>query len=120
MQKKVVLIIDDEKIIANLFKDLLTPEGFSSIIVNSGNEAIPFILKQKLDLVLSDLNMENGDGYLVLEELKKSDLNKGCPIIFCTGLLDKSVEENLLSLGAFKLLEKPHCIRELVSVVRKI
>ncbi|MEX0798040.1 MAG: response regulator, partial [Bacteriovoracaceae bacterium] len=64
-----LLIVDDETSIADLMRDALEIEGFEAYAVYSGNQAIEFLAKREVDLVVSDVRMPDGDGLFLLRSI---------------------------------------------------
>ena len=70
---KTVLIVDDDDTVASFFHTLLKEEGFATIVVHSGQEAINKLkinTPQKIDLVVLDLMMPAPGGYEVLKKCR--------------------------------------------------
>lgn len=93
-----ILIVEDEKPMANALELKLNKSGFEAKAVYDGNQALIAIADQKYDLVLLDLMMPNLDGFGVLEEMKKKNIN--IPVIVSTNLSQASDIERAKSLGA--------------------
>jgi DNA-binding response OmpR family regulator len=77
------------------------------------------LLKQyKVDLILSDLEMPNGDGLWLLLKLKA--LAESCPpIIILTGH-PTITDAEVLDAGAIAVFRKPYCMKDLVQVVKNV
>lgn len=117
MTKK-ILIIDDNIDLRDLIIEFLEEFGFNCIAKDSGKDAIDFLKNNSVDLIVSDLFMPNGDGFFVLNEVKKMELKT--PIIISSGRDDNSVANEVLSLGAIKILKKPYMPKQMINEVSKI
>lgn len=110
-----ILIVDDEQDIAELISDVLTEEGFETIIKNDGYSAIEEVNNNYYDLILLDIMMPNLTG---IETCNKIRNIVSCPIIFVTAknqLLDKLLG---FEIGADDYITKPFVIEELVARVK--
>ena len=109
MEKK-ILLVDDEPVILETYSALLSEKGFSVVTASSGREALETFSGNSFDLVITDLAMPDGDGFKLLEEIKK--ISPHTPVIVFTGKIYRAVKEFVALLGANELLEKS-CSTEL-------
>lgn len=110
-----VLVIDDEKAIADIIKFNLEQEGYTVDTANDGEEGIDRVHKWKPDLVLLDIMMPKKDGFQVLKEIR---LAYNFPVIMLTAK-EEEVDKVLgLELGADDYMVKPFSMRELVARVK--
>ena len=79
MQK--ILIIEDDKLLAQELKELLENAGYQPIILESFQEITKNILKQNADLILLDINLPDNNGQLLLKEIRKKS---NIPVIMVT------------------------------------
>ncbi|HDR46233.1 MAG TPA: response regulator, partial [Geoalkalibacter subterraneus] len=70
MAKGRILAIDDEKFFHELYRDLLTPEGYAVRCVSGGEEALELLKREDFDLVISDLEMPGLDGVETSRRIK--------------------------------------------------
>ncbi len=110
-----ILVVDDEKSIADIIKFNLEKEGFSVITGYDGEEGLKLVEKANPDLVLLDIMMPKIDGIQVLKEIRKK---YDTPVIMLTAK-DEEVDKVLgLELGADDYITKPFSMRELVARVK--
>ncbi len=115
MNDKKILIVDDEKAIADILKVNLEKEGFSTIIANDGEEALKLALSVNPDLILLDLMLPKVDGFTVCKKLRRDLV---CPIIMLSAK-DEVVDKIIgLELGADDYMTKPFSIREVTARVK--
>ena len=94
--KKHLLIVDDEIEIRDLLVLFLTGHGYRVTAVESALEALRFVQKEKPDLIISDLQLEDSDGLAMIEQLKAT--LPDTPVILLTGVLfDAQVFHDTLS-----------------------
>ncbi len=111
-----VLIIEDEKKLSAFIAKGLAQEGFSVDTAASAAEAEKQTLNGVYDLIVMDVNLPDGDGFTLLEELRRQ--GDQTPVIMLTarGSVDDKVRG--LETGANDYLTKPFSFRELVARAR--
>ncbi|MEB7773180.1 response regulator YycF [Kurthia gibsonii] len=114
MDKK-ILVVDDEKPIADILQFNLTKEGYSVVTAYDGDEALEKVEAEKPDLILLDIMLPKRDGMEVVREVRKK---YDTPIIMITAK-DSEIDKVLgLELGADDYVTKPFSTRELVARVK--
>lgn len=112
---KRVLVVDDEKPIADILQFNLEKEGYEVVCAYDGEEALEKVEEQKFDLVLLDIMLPNKDGMEVCREIRKK---YEMPIIMLTAK-DSEIDKVLgLELGADDYVTKPFSARELTARVK--
>lgn len=115
MDKQLILVVDDEKPIADILKFGLEKEGFEVIVAYDGNEAVEKAKKYVPALILLDIMLPYQDGMEVCREVRKEH---DMPIIMLTAK-DSEIDKVLgLELGADDYVTKPFSTRELVARVK--
>lgn len=115
-----ILVAEDDRSLQSLITFKLKNTGFEVHVVSNGAEALDFLAKNTVDLVLVDLMMPVLSGKEVLIALKKNDSTKNIPVVILTA---KSLENEViegLSLGADDYIRKPFSPSELVARVRNV
>lgn len=114
MDKK-ILVVDDEKPIADILQFNLKKEGYEVVCAYDGNDALEKVEEIKPDLILLDIMLPQRDGIEVCREVrKKYDM----PIIMLTAK-DSEIDKVLgLELGADDYVTKPFSTRELIARVK--
>ena len=102
-----ILIVDDEPFNRKLLETMLQPEGYATVSVASGEEALACIAARPVDLILLDVMMPGMDGYEVARTLKASSATSNIPIILVTAQSDQSARLAGLDAGAEDFLTKP-------------
>lgn len=115
MEQKKILVVDDEKPIADILQFNLKKEGYDVYCAHDGNEAIKMVEEIKPDLVLLDIMLPQRDGMEVCREIRKK---YEMPIIMLTAK-DSEIDKVLgLELGADDYVTKPFSTRELLARVK--
>lgn len=119
MDTKKILVVEDERPMANAIKLKLEKNGFEAVIAGDGAIAIEELKKNIYDLALLDLIMPVKDGFSVLEELNKLGIKT--PIIVASNLSQEGDIEKAKNFGAADYFVKSDTsINEVVERVRKV
>lgn len=110
-----MLAIDDEQIVLDSLRKILTQEGFDVTTTLNGREGIESAISNHFDIVLTDVRMPNISGKIVLREIKRA--KPAMPVIIITGYTSVQAAMQSLKLGAADVLEKPFSPDELVHVI---
>lgn len=117
---KKILIAEDESILLNVLKDRFETEGWEVATAKDGVEAMKFIKKNSLDLILLDLLMPKKDGFEVLKEVRGNPELKSLPIVVLSNLGGDEDIKKALSLGANDYYVKTqHPMSEIVEKAKK-
>ena len=114
-----ILVVDDEEVNLDIIDDCLTPAGYKTILVNHAVKAVD-ILKTGLkpDLIISDLNMPDMNGFQFYEEVQKLTSLDLVPFVFLTSMYDEEYIRYGKELGADDYLKKPFKNPDLLSCIR--
>ncbi len=112
-----ILIVDDEPEICRNIKDYLELEGLTdNYMAYSGIQALNIIKTEKIQFVISDIQMPNGDGLSMTKAIMK-ELKGSPPIILTSGFNEYSHDE-IMKTGAITLMKKPIDLRRLIKIIR--
>ena len=105
MQKSTLLIVDDDYAHRNMLKLMLENWHYRTFEVETGEDAVDFVKKQAVDLVLCDVRMTNMDGFATL--LAIHEWNPAIPVVLMTAYssVEKAVEA--MKMGAYSYVTKP-------------
>ena len=113
MRKK-ILVIEDEKNIAELERDYLEANGYEVEIAFDGKSGLDRALESDFDLVILDVMLPGIDGFEVCRQIRKS---KECPVLMVSAKKDEIDKIRGLGLGADDYITKPFSPSELVARV---
>ena len=101
-----------------LLEAALTREGFETVLVPNGRDALVRLREEPFDVVLLDVDMPFLDGMRTLREIRASERFRTLPVILVTGSVNEAERIRGLERGANDYLGKPVQIRELAARVR--
>jgi len=120
LQKKKILIVDDEEHILELLKFNLEKNGFEVFSSDNGEDCIVLIEQHNVDLLVLDLMLPGMDGIDVCKEIRKMDRFQSLPIIMLTAKGEETDRILGLELGADDYITKPFSVRELIARVKAV
>ena len=113
--KDKVLIVEDEQSISSFISMILTANGYDTIIVNTGEEALTMISSHCPDLIVLDLGLPDMDGLEVLRSVRKWS---SLPIVVVSARNHERDKVEALDYGADDYLVKPFGTSELLARIR--
>lgn len=119
MSKK-VLTVDDSKTMRDMVSFTLKGAGFEVIEAENGIDALNVLGDSKVDLVITDLNMPQMDGFALLEQLRAKPNFKFVPILVLTTESEMGKKDRGKTLGATGWIVKPFNPDKLIQVVNKV
>lgn len=112
----VVLLADDEPDILELMEEEFDFAGYKTLTAVCGNDAIELLKNNKVDVVVSDYKMPNGNGFVILEHVKAMADDVRPLFFFVSGQADISVQE-AIDAGARKFFSKPFDLDDLIQEI---
>ena len=107
MNKKIILVVEDEKDMQFAIKLQLEANDFEVLTADDGHAALDKARKSKPDLIVLDVMLPKVDGYKVCRMLKFDEKYKKIPIIMLTARVQQNDEKIGLEVGADRYLTKP-------------
>ena len=100
-----ILVADDDDVTRQIIATILEKQGYKVIVSQDGIDALLSLAKTHFDLILSDVDMPNLNGFKLLEMMNQKGLNT--PVIFLTGRDTTEDEKRGFELGALDYIKKP-------------
>lgn len=115
-----LLFVDDEPNILEMLERMLSQETekWDAHYCQSVDEALTFLDTEEVDTIVSDICMQEKDGFDLLKAVRHSEKTSRIPVIILTGDCDRSLKRRALDLGATDLLNKPIDREDLLARVR--
>jgi len=117
MSKK-ILIVDDSEMIRNFHSYTLKSANYDVLTAENGADAFEKLLQQKIDMVITDINMPVMDGYTFIKNIRQEDDFKDIPIIIISTEDEAQDKEKGFNAGANLYLVKPINPNELIENVK--
>ncbi|MGK0188770.1 MAG: DNA-binding response OmpR family regulator [Verrucomicrobiales bacterium] len=114
-----ILIVEDDRDTLVGLTIVLRKSGYEVISAEDGTMALQVASREKPDLVLLDLGLPAGDGFFVLESLRRNINFMGVPVYVTSARDAASNRQRALDAGAQGYFEKPIEISELLGVIRE-
>ncbi len=115
--KKTVLIVEDEKKLANILIEYLQKDGFQTKHIAIGSEVIPWVKGHNPDLILLDLMLPEMNGKQICQEIRTFS---SLPIIMVTAMVEEIDRLIGLELGADDYICKPFSPKEVTARVKAV
>lgn len=113
-----ILLVEDEKMLAEILSDTLSDRNFDVRLAYDGIHALEAIKKEPFDVIVSDVMMPNLDGYSLAKKLRNEGFNT--PILFLTALSATEDVVKGFETGGNDFLKKPFAIDELIVRVKAL
>lgn len=119
--KQTILIVDDDEDLTKTLSERLQFEGYETVVMNSGVNALESITRTKPDLMLLDLMMPAGSGVTVLNIVKSNPFFCSIPLVVMTAIADSlRMEGDIRALGADDFVIKPCDTSSLLMKIRAL
>ncbi len=115
--RKTILIIDDDIDLSMLIMDMFQDNGYFSILANSLDKAYEILEREKVHLILLDINLPDGTGFELCKELRRVST---VPIIFASARTSEDDKIIGLDMGGDDYIPKPYSLKELMSRVKSL
>lgn len=117
LKEKHILIVDDDESILSIFKRLTEEVGYTCAVARDGEEALTFLDSNRVEVVITDINMPNMTG---IELLKKVKQRHSADVIVMTGLAEDHTYEEIVKAGASDFMEKFSGAQELMVRLERV
>ncbi len=116
-----ILLVDDKEENIYLLEALFSGNGYETISAKNGAEALESALKNKPELIISDILMPVMDGFTLCRELKKDSNLSNIPFVFYTATYTSDKDEEFaLSLGADRFILKPQDPDSFIKIIEEV
>jgi DNA-binding response OmpR family regulator len=115
-----ILIVDDDKAFVQLLNTRLKNSGYLVTFASDVPSALGLVQREKPDLILLDIGLPGGDGFVLMDRLKAIDRLAHIPIIIVTAQDTSSAKAKALKAGAQAYFQKPIDHNELTAAIREI
>ena len=117
MNKKKILLVDDEISLRDTIAELLTLNNYSVKTAANGQAALEILDYWIPDIIISDIMMPIMDGYMFHEIVKDSSMLNQIPFVFLTAKNNKEEKEKCRQNGVDLFISKPFKIENLIAII---
>lgn len=115
-----ILVVDDNRAVLAALKSALEDASFKVLTADDGDRAVGIIVKQKPDLIISDIQMPNLDGFFLCQIVRSRPETRTIPFIFLTALDAPPKRAHGFKIGADDFIPKPFDREEVVMRVKNV
>jgi len=113
-----ILVIEDDPVARADLEARLAANGYLVARAADAASALTVVNRERPDLILLDLGLPAGDGFLVLERLRKIEALAAIPVLVITGRSDAETRKRVEAMGVAPLLAKPVDTEVLLAAIR--
>ena len=117
---KCVLAVDDSKTMRDMVSFTLRGAGYTVIEADNGVNALKVMVGQKIDVIITDVNMPEMDGITLVRKIRGQPQHVGTPVLILTTESDQSKKDEGRSAGATGWIVKPFSPEKLLQIVAKV
>ena len=118
---KKILIVDDDEVVANIYRDTLQGERFKVAVAGSGEEALQSLAKEPVDLMILDFSLPGMNGAEILKAIRSKFDAQALPVIVFTNFYLPEVVKAASEAGATQCLRKSdYTPRQMVELAREL
>jgi DNA-binding NtrC family response regulator len=118
MDKKSVLVVDDDPQIVSALGECLDNFSYGMKVATSGAEALLMVADPELSLVMLDVNLPDYSGLDILNKIKEA--NSSLPVIIMTGFVSTEAAIEAMKLGAYEFVTKPFNLDKIATLVNRV
>jgi len=115
-----ILAIDDSRTIRMLLSQVLEEAGYEIVCAEDGIEGVARFSEVEPDIVITDINMPNLDGFGVISQLRGGDVQTIIPILVLTTESSPELKERARDLGATGWIVKPFDDQALIKLLQRV
>ncbi len=117
-----ILIVDDSPSVRHINSRLVKNNGWNPIIAKDGLEALEFLqtANNLPDIILTDVEMPQMDGYELLASLKRNEILRKIPVVMITSRAGDKHRRKAFELGVSEYLTKPYEDLKLIEIIQKL
>ena len=117
---KLIMTVDDSASVRQMVTFTLKQNGYDVVEACDGQDALAKLSKQKIDMLLTDLNMPKMDGIGLIKGVRAGTLNQFIPIVMLTTESQDSRKAEGKAAGATGWIVKPFKPEQLITVIKKV
>jgi two-component system, cell cycle response regulator DivK len=120
VRRPLVLLVEDDPVSLKLMRDVLRANGFETIDVGNGAEAVELAARRSPDVIVMDIGLPGLNGVEATRQIKASSATRSIPVVAVTAYAMPRDEERMREAGCNAYLTKPLRFADFVSTVRRL
>ncbi len=112
-----ILVVEDERVIAGLLVEVLEVEGYQTVSVANGEEAVQYALREVPHLIILDIMLPGIDGYEVIRRLRMHPKSMHIPIVILSAYCSSTAKAHAYEVGVDGFIAKPFNTEELLACI---
>lgn len=120
MTTKVILTVDDSRTMRDMLRLALVDAAFEVLQAVDGVHGLEVLSQSEPDVIITDINMPNMDGFGFIEAVRRDDRRRATPILVLTTESDAAKKQRARDAGATGWIVKPFDPVKLVDAVRRV
>lgn len=120
MEKSKILIVDDDPDLRRALNLRLRANHYETAYASDGLSAMAMAQKEKPDVIILDVGLPAGDGFVVLARLQQTAELASIPVIVLTARDPQSTREKIMNAGASAFFQKPADNAKLLNAIRSV
>jgi len=116
--KAVILVIEDNLEVLENISEILALADFRVLIATNGRDGVELAIKERPDIILSDILMPLVDGYTVLRKLRENSVTQNIPVIYVSALEERKPAGVEMEMEANGYVKKPFTQEALLKAIR--
>ena len=120
MTARTILTVDDSQTMRDMLLYALEAEGFRVIQAADGVEGLEALRAEPADVIITDINMPNLDGFGFIERVRQDERHRATPILVLTTESEQERKERARKAGASGWIVKPFNTAKLVEAIRRV
>lgn len=117
---KKILVVDDSSVVRMSLEALFKENGYEVVTANDGAEGTKTAAAEKFDLIISDINMPNMNGFEMIKNIREMDSQKFVPILVLTTESGSTELKKGKDIGATGWIVKPFTNDSMLSTVKRV
>jgi two-component system cell cycle response regulator DivK len=113
------MIVEDNELNMKLFNDLLRANGYSTLPMRNGYEALDALKEHRPDLIIMDIQLPEISGLEVTKRIKQDEALRAIPVIAVTAFAMKGDEERIREGGCEAYISKPISVSTFLDTIRQ-
>jgi len=119
-RKQLIMVVEDSRPVSRMVEEGLAQEGFQVITAKHGKEALELLSAKRPDLILSDLDMPEMDGFQLCEALHTNHELASIPFVAMSTMSGRGQMKRIIQQGAAGYIVKPFNLDELVILIERL